>query len=272
MYFLKNCWFYFFIQISVRFQLHWPLFGWDVNAVVFTSIQPFSTGRNRCVSSNYPMPFWPSCQFLSISKFFKAKHFKFPFSIRHVRGRVLAALANGQVAIFARSATDGEWDLSAYWLLELAPPTVAVRCLTRVHSTVWAAFRNKIAVIDPESLRVEVFFWNKEFPRWSLDLNFYFVCRLALKLIRVKKVKSGSCVESAMESGFLSDWILLFDSSMLMISVTFRTLMLNLTSPKCSVLYLIEFDSNWNFCLLKILSKRNRKVRIFIRPHYVDDD
>jgi hypothetical protein len=68
----------------------------------------------------------------------------------------LAALANGQVAIFARSATDGEWDLSAYWLLELAPPTVAVRCLTRVHSTVWAAFRNKIAVIDPESLRVEV--------------------------------------------------------------------------------------------------------------------
>ena len=102
--------------------------------------------------------------------------------------------------------------------------------------------------------------------------NFYVVHRLALKLIRVKKVKSGSCVESAMESGFLSDWILLFDSSMLMISVTFRTLMLNLTSPKCSVLYLIEFDSNWNFCLLKILSKRNRKVRIFIRPHYVDDD
>lgn len=79
-------------------------------------------------------------------------------AIIHVRGRVLAALANGQVAIFARSATDGEWDLSAYWLLELAPPTVAVRCLTRVHSTVWAAFRNKIAVIDPESLRVETCF------------------------------------------------------------------------------------------------------------------
>ncbi|XP_059351312.1 JNK-interacting protein 3-like isoform X4 [Daphnia carinata] len=79
-------------------------------------------------------------------------------AIIHVRGRVLAALANGQVAIFARSANDGEWDLSAYWLLELAPPTVAVRCLTRVHSTVWAAFRNKIAVIDPESLRVETCF------------------------------------------------------------------------------------------------------------------
>lgn len=80
------------------------------------------------------------------------QHVFFP---SHVRGRVLAALANGQVAIFSR-ASDGEWDLSAYWLLELAPPTVAVRCLTRVHSSVWAAFRNKIAVIDPESLRVEV--------------------------------------------------------------------------------------------------------------------
>ena len=86
---------------------------------------------------------------------------------------MLAALANGQVAIFARSATDGEWDLSAYWLLELAPPTVAVRCLTRVHSTVWAAFRNKIAVIDPESLRVEVKFsvFYSEFPQLKLKLS-----------------------------------------------------------------------------------------------------
>lgn len=75
---------------------------------------------------------------------------------RHIRGRVLAALANGQVAIFCRRESDGEWDLSSYWLLELAPPTVAIRCLTRVHSTVWAAFRNKIAVIDPNTLKVEV--------------------------------------------------------------------------------------------------------------------
>ena len=82
--------------------------------------------------------------------------FFFASVIRHVRGRVLAAMANGQVAIFSRRSVDGEWDFSYYWLLELAPPTVAVRCLTRVHSNVWAAFRNKIAVIDPETLRVEV--------------------------------------------------------------------------------------------------------------------
>lgn len=67
-------------------------------------------------------------------------------------------MANGQVAIFSRRSVDGEWDFSHYWLLELAPPTVAVRCLTRVHSNVWAAFRNKIAVIDPETLRVEVLY------------------------------------------------------------------------------------------------------------------
>jgi len=79
-------------------------------------------------------------------------------AIIHVRGRVLVAMANGQVAIFSRRSIDGEWDFSYYWLLELAPPTVAVRCLTRVHSNVWAAFRNKIAVIDPETLRVEVCF------------------------------------------------------------------------------------------------------------------
>ena len=75
-------------------------------------------------------------------------------AIIHIRGRVLAALANGQVAIFCRQSDGQEWDLSCYWLLELAPPTVAVRCLTRVHSTVWAAFRNKVAVIDPQTLRV----------------------------------------------------------------------------------------------------------------------
>lgn len=74
-------------------------------------------------------------------------------AIIHVRGRVMAALANGQVAVFARDS-NGEWDLTSYWLLELAPPTVAVRCLTRVHSNVWAAFRNRIAVIDPETLQV----------------------------------------------------------------------------------------------------------------------
>jgi len=79
-------------------------------------------------------------------------------AIIHTRGRVLVALANGQVAIFCRRPAEGEWDFSCYFLLELAPPTVAVRCLTRVHSNVWAAFRNKIAVIDPETLRVQACF------------------------------------------------------------------------------------------------------------------
>lgn len=86
---------------------------------------------------------------------------------RHVRGRVLAALANGQVALFCRRPADAEWDVAWHWLLELAPPTVAVRCLTRVHGTVWASFRNKIAVIDPNAMRVEV---RSRFP-----LSFIFV-------------------------------------------------------------------------------------------------
>lgn len=188
------------------------------------------------------MPSWPSCTSWSInfeSNFVDGLKLIFESEFfRHVRGRVLAALANGQVAIFARSATDGEWDLSAYWLLELAPPTVAVRCLTRVHSTVWAAFRNKIAVIDPESLRVEVPFalqFLRPFKKLAIQL---FWNRLASKLIRAKKAKSGNCVGLVTESGYRSGWILLSGSSTPTTSGTCRTSMSNPTSLKCSVYFI----------------------------------
>ena len=45
---------------------------------------------------------------------------------RHVKGRVLAALADGTVAIFQRDK-EGQWDLSNYHLLDLGRPHHSIR-------------------------------------------------------------------------------------------------------------------------------------------------
>ena len=74
-------------------------------------------------------------------------------SIVHVSGRVVVALANGQVAIFRRQMT-GEWDVNSYHLVTLGSPKQSVRCLTIVGDKVWAAHRNRIHVIDPISLNI----------------------------------------------------------------------------------------------------------------------
>lgn len=74
-------------------------------------------------------------------------------SIVHVAGRVVVALANGQVAIFRRQM-NGEWDVSSYHLVTLGSPKQSVRCLTLVGDKVWAAHRNRIHIIDPITLNI----------------------------------------------------------------------------------------------------------------------
>jgi hypothetical protein len=54
----------------------------------------------------------------------------------HVKGRVLAALANGTVAIFHRAPEDGQWDLLNYHVLDLGQPRASIRCMIRVHNKV----------------------------------------------------------------------------------------------------------------------------------------
>uniref|UniRef100_UPI00358E10E1 C-Jun-amino-terminal kinase-interacting protein 3 isoform X3 n=1 Tax=Myxine glutinosa TaxID=7769 RepID=UPI00358E10E1 len=73
---------------------------------------------------------------------------------RHVRGRVLIALADGTLAIFHRAA-DGPWDLSNYHLLDLGRPHHSIRCMAVVRDRVWCGYRNKIHVVQPETMRVE---------------------------------------------------------------------------------------------------------------------
>lgn len=74
-------------------------------------------------------------------------------SIVHVESRVIAALANGKLAIFRRQ-TDGQWDVNNYHLVTLGSPKQSVRCLCIVGDKVWAAHRNKIHVVDPITLCV----------------------------------------------------------------------------------------------------------------------
>uniref|UniRef100_A0A3Q2QNT2 Sperm associated antigen 9a n=1 Tax=Fundulus heteroclitus TaxID=8078 RepID=A0A3Q2QNT2_FUNHE len=73
---------------------------------------------------------------------------------RHVKGRVLVALADGTLAIFHRG-TDGQWDLTNYYLLDLGRPHHSIRCMTVVHDKVWCGYRNKIYVIQPKTMRIE---------------------------------------------------------------------------------------------------------------------
>ncbi|XP_055601258.1 JNK-interacting protein 3 isoform X2 [Uranotaenia lowii] len=74
-------------------------------------------------------------------------------SIVHVESRVVVALANGTLAIFRRQL-NGEWDTNNYHILTLGSLKHSIRCLTIVGDKVWAAYRNRIHVIDPISLTV----------------------------------------------------------------------------------------------------------------------
>ncbi len=78
------------------------------------------------------------------------------FDFRHIKGRVMAALADGSVAVFHR-AQDGQWDLTNYHLLDLGKPHHSIRCMCVIaNKHLWCGYRNRIHVVDPKSLKVEV--------------------------------------------------------------------------------------------------------------------
>ncbi|CAG9856362.1 unnamed protein product [Phyllotreta striolata] len=74
-------------------------------------------------------------------------------SIVHIQGRVVVALACGQVAVFKRN-DDGEWDLSQYHLVQIGLPSQSVRQLAVVGDKVWCGYRNKIHVLQPHDLTI----------------------------------------------------------------------------------------------------------------------
>ncbi|KAG5900685.1 hypothetical protein JTB14_005949 [Gonioctena quinquepunctata] len=74
-------------------------------------------------------------------------------AIVHINGRVVVALACGQVAIFRRHE-EGEWDLSKYHLVQIGLPHQSVRQLAVVGDKVWCGYRNKIHVLQPHDLKI----------------------------------------------------------------------------------------------------------------------
>lgn len=52
--------------------------------------------------------------------------------------------------------SDGQWDLTNYHLLDLGRPHHSIRCMVVVHEKVWCGYRNKIYVIQPKAMRIEV--------------------------------------------------------------------------------------------------------------------
>lgn len=52
--------------------------------------------------------------------------------------------------------TDGQWDLSNYHLMDLGRPHHSIRCMAVVHDKVWCGYKNKIHVIQPKSMQIEV--------------------------------------------------------------------------------------------------------------------
>lgn len=74
-------------------------------------------------------------------------------SIVHLNGRVVAALANGTVAIFRRDI-DGQWDLSRYYLVTLGVPQHSVRCLAVVGEKIWCGYLHKVHVLEPRDLKI----------------------------------------------------------------------------------------------------------------------
>lgn len=66
---------------------------------------------------------------------------------------------------FCFSQADGQWDLTNYHLLDLGRPHHSIRCMTVVHDKVWCGYRNKIYVIQPKAMRIEV-----QLSRYSINV------------------------------------------------------------------------------------------------------
>ncbi|CAL1271490.1 unnamed protein product [Larinioides sclopetarius] len=88
-------------------------------------------------------------------------------NIVHIKGRVLAAMANGTVAIFHRGE-DNQWELNNYHLLDLGYPHYSIRCMAVVHNKVWCGYRNTVHVLCPKTLSIEFI---KEYFYKSFDAH-----------------------------------------------------------------------------------------------------
>lgn len=53
-------------------------------------------------------------------------------------------------------SVDGQWDLSNYHLMDLGHPHHSIRCMAVVYDRVWCGYKNKVHVIQPKTMQIEV--------------------------------------------------------------------------------------------------------------------
>lgn len=53
-------------------------------------------------------------------------------------------------------SADGQWDLSNYHLMDLGHPHHSIRCMAVVYDRVWCGYKNKVHVIQPKTMQIEV--------------------------------------------------------------------------------------------------------------------
>lgn len=135
---------------------------------------------------------------------------------------------------------DGQWDLTNYHLLDLGRPHHSIRCMTVVHDKVWCGYRNKIYVIQPKAMRIEVESspnkkWHERFFFTSHRLDLSPVSRSPSTLILVKRARCGSWPGWETASGCPSDWIPLCACFTLTPTSTSRMLTSSPMSARCWV-------------------------------------
>lgn len=66
---------------------------------------------------------------------------------------------------------EGQWDVENYHLLDLGRPHHSIRCMTVIaNKYVWCGYRNKIHVVDPQTMSIAV---STNIPD---GLNQHFLC------------------------------------------------------------------------------------------------
>uniref|UniRef100_A0A8C5S3W7 Uncharacterized protein n=1 Tax=Laticauda laticaudata TaxID=8630 RepID=A0A8C5S3W7_LATLA len=101
-----------------------------------------------CIYIHSAVTDWRHCQGKACLK--EAVH-----CIVHAQGRVVAALADGSLAIFHRNA-DRNWELYSPRLVQLGRPRRSIRCIIPVFNWLWCGYGNRIYVLDPRTARIQV--------------------------------------------------------------------------------------------------------------------
>lgn len=199
---------------------------------------------------------------------------------------------------------DGQWDLSNYHLMDLGRPHHSIRCMAVVHDRVWCGNKNKIHVIQPKSMQIEVrptekislistvsqtlyihqkyyvFVLKCLFPFLNVSdfyLDFWvFIWSLyslsasyrnRLMLTHGKRARWGSWHGLVMVSGFPFGWIPHFACIMRTLTSIYKMWILSHMSARCSVMlrfYSFRFIKSVYEVLLNIIVYLTVKINL---PH-----